>query len=47
MEAHFSDAQAARFCAGLEELGISSIQALKVQKEAEQEQLALELNMNR
>eukprot|EP00752_Nemacystus_decipiens_P013633 g12086.t1 len=47
MEANFSDAQAARFCAGLEELGISGIQALKVQKEAEQEQLALELKMNR
>lgn len=47
MEASFSDANAIRFCAGLEELGISSIQALKVQKVAEQEQLALELKMNR
>ena len=47
MEANFSDARATRFCGGLEELGISSIQALKVQKEAEQEQLALELKMNR
>lgn len=47
MEAHFSDAQATRFCAGLEELGLCGIQALKVQKEAEQEQLALELKMNK
>lgn len=48
MEAHFNDAQATRFCVGLEELGVSSIQALKVQEEAgQQQQLALELKMNR
>eukprot|EP00903_Cladosiphon_okamuranus_P017351 g15985.t1 len=47
MDANFSDAQATRFCAGLEKLGLSSIQALRVQKETEQEQLALELKMNR
>lgn len=47
MDGHFSDAQATRFCAGLEELGLSTIQALKVQEETEQQQLALELKMNR
>lgn len=47
MEAHFDDTQASRFCAELKELGLSSTQALKAQDEAEQQQLTLELKMNR
>ncbi|CAM9796640.1 unnamed protein product [Laminaria digitata] len=47
MEAHFDDTQASRYCAELKEQGLSSTQALKVQDEAEQQQLALELKMNK
>lgn len=47
MEAHFNDNQASRFCAGLEGLGISSTHALKVQERDAQQQLALDLNMNK
>lgn len=47
MEARFDDTQASRFCAGLDELGVSSIRALKIHKKEEQQQLALDLKMNR
>lgn len=47
MEAQFNDTQASRFCAGLEALGISSTHALKVQERDAQQQLALDLNMNK
>lgn len=47
IEAHFNDIQASRFCAGLEELGISSTHALKVQERDAQQQLAVDLNMNK
>ncbi|CAM9778355.1 unnamed protein product [Scytosiphon promiscuus] len=47
MEAHFDDSQASRFCAHLKELGLSSTQALKVQDEAEHQELARELKMNK
>ena len=47
MEAHYNDTQASRFCAGLEELGISNTHALKAQERDAQQQLALDLNMNR
>lgn len=47
MEAHFNDTRASRFCADLEGLGISSTQALKVQERDAQQQLTLDLNMNK
>lgn len=47
MEAHFNDTQASRFCAGLEELGISNTHALKVYDRDAQQQLAVDLNMNK
>ncbi|CAN0486626.1 unnamed protein product, partial [Ectocarpus sp. 8 AP-2014] len=36
-----------RFCAGLEGLGISSTHALKVQGREAQQQLVIDLNMNK
>ncbi|CAN0553612.1 unnamed protein product, partial [Ectocarpus sp. 12 AP-2014] len=47
IEAHFNETQASRFCAGLEELGISSTHALKVLEREAQQQLAVDLNMNK
>lgn len=46
VEAHFDDTQASRFCAKLQELGLSSTHGLKVLDEEEHRQLARDLNMN-
>lgn len=46
VEAHFDDTQASRFCAKLQELGLSSTHGLKVLDEEDHRQLARDLNMN-